>query len=420
MRDPATGDVEIEVDCAPGVQVHLSEVVVEGNERTRTAFILARIEMKAGDLYDRRLERKAFRELYGTGIFDSVRIELVGAGPERVLRVAVEETETLSISAEVGYGAFERARLSVAVTEENLFGTGRTLSLEGKLAIKAKSVRFFLTDPWTFGKDYVLGLSTFYEARKNPSFDSKELGSGVNITHRYTPRFRNIYGYEYRFSDAHNISVEVPGEAIDEGNDAYVSALYLTSIYDSRDSVFLPTRGTWVRTRVEYAPEELASQLTFGRLDGRIARYDALGEQTLLAWTARAGVVLPIDSTDEIPLQERYFNGGQNSVRSFREGRLGPRDAGGHSIGGEGYTVLSVELRRKLLGNFTGALFVDAGNVSLGHEDFLDFADYRYGVGPGLRWLLPVGPLRLDWGINPNPRPDEPDWVLQFSVGVAF
>jgi outer membrane protein insertion porin family len=334
--------------------------------------------------------------------------------------VSVEESDTLSLSAEVGYGAFEQARVIVGVTEENIAGTGRSLRLEGKLAQKAESVRLFMTDPWTLGKENLLGVTTFYDLREEPSFDRKELGIGTNITRRQSQHFRNVYGYEYRNSDAKNININLPPADIEEGDNSYISELYLTNLYDSRDSVFLPTTGTWVRLRSEIAPKELASQLTFARVQGRIARYHPLSPMSLFAWTFQTGLIFPIQDTVDIPLQERFFNGGQNTVRSFRESELGPKDANGNPVGGETYTVASIELRRKLPWNFTGAVFLDAGNVSLQTADYLDFADFSFGVGPGLRWLLPIGPLRLDWGINPDPGPNEADWVVQFSVGVAF
>lgn len=418
--DRGTGDVTLDITVTPGPEVRIDDVVVSGNAHTRDGFILSRVSLEAGDRYSRRAVQESLDELYRTGIFSLVKIDLEGTGASRVLHVTVEETRTLSISTEVGYGAFEQARTMVRIQEDNLAGTGRSLAVEGKLAVKAESVSSYLTDPWTLGSENILGASVFYDLREEPSFDRKEVGGGVSLTRPHGRSWRNVYGYLLRFSDAKDIAVEIPGDAIDEGSNAYVSEVDWTSIYDSRDSPFLPTRGTWWRTRLEYAPKELASQLTYWRVTGRIARYHALDEKAVLAWSAQAGAIFPIDSTDEIPLQERFFNGGQNSVRSFREGRLGPTDANRNPIGGEGRTVLSIELRHALFSTFTGAVFADAGNVALRHQDFLRFSDFRYGVGPGIRWLLPIGPVRLDWGINPDRRPDEARWVVQFSVGVAF
>jgi outer membrane protein insertion porin family len=415
-----TGGVGVKVTLEPGPQVRISEVVIEGNQATRSRFIARQLGMAAGDLYSRSAERDAFSSLYATGLFNSVVIELEGSGNSRRLRVRVEEAQTRSISAEVGYGSFERARVMLSLSEANLFGTGRSLRLEAKLAERARGVRLVYTDPYTLDEGNVLGATLFTEERELVSFDSREMGTGVSLTSRYSEAFRNVYGYEYRLSESSNVAVSVPGIDNELQQDAYVSSLYLTNVYDTRNSFFLPREGTWYRLRTEVAPEILGSELHFVRLDGRVVRYHALDDRNFLAWTVRGGVIIPIGLTELIPLQERFFNGGQNTVRSFKEDELGPTDANGTKIGGEAYSVMSVEYRRDLIDALSAVLFADAGNVSLDHEDALEFADLRYGVGPGLRWLLPVGPVRLDWGINPNPRAEEADWTIQFTLGVAF
>jgi outer membrane protein assembly complex protein YaeT len=418
--DPQVGDVEVELALEPGPQVSILEIVVEGNEATRESFILSVLGMEAGELYRRSAERRAFRRLYATGLFKSISIDLLGDGAQRRLRVRVEEAETLSLSTEVGYGSFERARVLIALTQANLFGTGRSLQFEGKLAERARGANLVFTDPYTLDEDNVLGMTVFVEEREQVSFDSLEFGSGVSLTRHLTDNYRNVYGYEYRVSESSNVGVSIPSLDPELQEDAYISALYLTNVYDSRESFFLPRDGTWLRVRTEFAPEALGSDLNFVRLDGRVVRYHPFDDQNLLAWTVRGGVIFPMGGTSVIPLQERFYNGGQNTVRSFREDELGPTDANDTPVGGEAYSVFSLEYRRGLFGSLSAALFVDAGNVAFEHQDALRFADLRYGVGPGLRWMLPVGPLRLDWGINPNPRPNEADWALQFSLGVAF
>ncbi|MFT7669051.1 MAG: outer membrane protein insertion porin family [Planctomycetota bacterium] len=415
-----SGAVELVISITSGQKVYVSGIVVKGNERTRDSFILGRLGIAVGDLFHRGAERNAFSELYGSGLFDSVEINLQGEGPQRELHVTVEESETLSIYGEVGYGSFERARVLFGVSEDNLFGTGRSLRFEGKLAEYAREAHIFFTDPYTINSQNVLGVDSFVEERKLVSFDSLEYGVGFSLTRRLTDQYRNIYGYEYRISKAQSVEVEVPGLDDELQADANISALYLTNVYDSRDTFFLPREGSWFRLRSELAPPYLGSELEFVRLDGRLVSYLPIDEKDLLAWTIRLGTIAPTGETDAIPLQERFFNGGQNTVRSFKEDELGPTDANGKPIGGEAYSVLSLEYRHKLFGNFTGVLFADTGNVSLDYKDTLRFANLRYAYGPGLRWLLPVGPVRLDWGINPNPRAHEDDWVLQFSLGVAF
>ena len=114
----------------------------------------------------------------------------------------------------------------------------------------------------------------------------------------------------------------------------------------------------------------------------------------------------------------RYFNGGGTTVRSFSERDLGPQSASGDSLGGEFFTIFNTELTFPLVGALQGAVFVDAGNLT--SSDEIGLGEMRYAVGAGLRYKLPIGPLRLDYGLNPSPRADEARGAFHFSFGFAF
>ena len=114
----------------------------------------------------------------------------------------------------------------------------------------------------------------------------------------------------------------------------------------------------------------------------------------------------------------RFFNGGGTSVRSFAERELGPRDENGSPLGGDLLTVFNAELIFPLYGGLQGAIFADAG--SLKNRDISGSGDLRYAVGAGLRYKLPIGPLRLDYGVNPTRRDQEDFGAFHFSFGFAF
>jgi outer membrane translocation and assembly module TamA len=143
----------------------------------------------------------------------------------------------------------------------------------------------------------------------------------------------------------------------------------------------------------------------------------------LLEFGARTGMIRPLNGStgdvEAIPIDERFFNGGSNTVRSFGERELGPHDRHGFPIGGEFYTIFNVEYTFPIFGELQGAVFVDAGNL-LPDADNPSFSDMRYAVGAGLRYKLPIGPIRLDYGVNPDPRKDENIGALHFSFGFAF
>jgi outer membrane translocation and assembly module TamA len=89
-------------------------------------------------------------------------------------------------------------------------------------------------------------------------------------------------------------------------------------------------------------------------------------------------------------------------------------------LGGEAYSVFNLELRRRLWGRLEGAVFWDVGNVVPQAADFWDFTGYRQGIGLGIRYATPVGPIRVDGAVNPDPQDGEARGAVHFSLGVAF
>ena len=131
-------------------------------------------------------------------------------------------------------------------------------------------------------------------------------------------------------------------------------------------------------------------------------------------------MIVPIEDSNLIPIQERFFAGGENSVRSYRESQLGPKDANGQPIGGESVATASLEWRHEVTGPFQTAAFVDVGHVALDAQDLFDPQDIGVGIGLGFRYMLPIGPLRLDAAVNPDPDEFEEEWVIHFSIGMPF
>jgi outer membrane translocation and assembly module TamA len=131
----------------------------------------------------------------------------------------------------------------------------------------------------------------------------------------------------------------------------------------------------------------------------------------------------------DIPIQERFFLGGAQSVRSFTEDDLGPRtlveNAQGDLVptdspsGGEFYSLVNLEMRAQVFGPLEFAMFADGGNVIRFLSD-AGLEDYRFALGAGIRVLTPIGPLRVDAGLNPDPREDESRYAIFFAVGYPF
>ena len=413
--DETTGEVRIAVQITPGERVRVAHFRIQGNARTKDSAILGMIGIELGAVYDVEDVREAFRELYATGLFESVTLELEGTGPERTLVVDLVEARFVEIRLEGGWGSYEGPRFLIGIKENNFQGRGQVVELEGTLSLRAQALRLSWIDRDFLGTRFTSETSAFVEKREEPSFEYVRRGLGFFLRRELPHDWSTSFGYEYRPTNVTDDDVVSPLD-----DDTEVGALSAAFTLDDRDNILLPTRGRLGRARLEWADDWIGSDTEFLRGQLEYTHLLRIGDRSVLAASARTGVIAPIGNTDEIPVTERYFNGGESTVRSFKEDELLPSGASGDPQGGETATTLNLELRRAIGGNLTGAAFFDWGNVAEVVQDYFDFDGFRPGLGVGVRYLLPIGPVRLDLGYNPTANDDEDDFVLHFSVGFPF
>jgi outer membrane protein insertion porin family len=417
--DETSGAVRLAAEVTPGERVTIAHFRIEGNTRTKDAAVLGFLGLEKGTTYDSERVREAFRALYATGLFESVVLELEGTGPERTLAVTLVEARSVQIRLEPGWGSYEGPRVLLGIEENNFQGRGQILALEGTASLRSKGARIGWIDRDFLGSSFTSETTFYVEQREEPSYEFLRRGAGFFVRRTWTDKWSSSVGYEYRPTDVTDDSFNVPLPP-DLDSDSSVAALSTSATFDDRDNPLTPTRGSQANARLELADDGLGSDTEFLRAQLDLVHLFRIGKESQLVATARSGVIRPFGTTDVIPLPERFFNGGENSVRSYKEDELLPPGFDGEPQGGEAATTLNLEWRRQLADNLGLALFVDTGNVAPDAEDYLDFAGFRSGYGVGLRYLLPIGPVRLDLGINPDPEDDEDEMVLHFSVGFPF
>jgi outer membrane protein insertion porin family len=433
------GQVVLDASISSGLQVTIAAIEIRGNQRTRAGFIRKRIRLKSGDRYNLALQQQSFRDLYRTGIFAKVdfKLEKTEDPAKRVLVVVVEETPAKELFFEPGWGSYEKLRLRVGFQEKNLFGTGRIFRTQAGASLKARTLTGTLSDPFFLNTDIKADLTAFYSHREEPSFTREDLGLGLAFNKRLTDHILSSAEYVIRTTDVSDVD---RFEEQSEGVYNYAS-IKGQATYDTRNDIFFPTTGQRIFGAVEQADEFLGSGINLTRLTGGVRIFFDLTRSTVLGLRYTAGLLLPGRDDVTLPLSERFFNGGENTVRSFKEADLGPKDPSGESVGGYGRNVFNLELRQRLIGNLIGTVFFDYGNIAPNRSrqeqgkqtfdsrsdvisDTLDdfFKDFRPGVGFGLQYLLPVGPARADFAFNPDrdSTRDEDFFVFHFSVGTAF
>ncbi len=386
-------------------------VEIEGLDRLKPGFLKHRVAPLLGQPYSPTLIDEKYRELLRTGLFKSLRIDAVPKDHTILLRLVAEEARAREVGFSFGAGTYEGFSAGIRLSDRNLFGSGRPLRLDLEISQRTRRGELVWNDPWFLDARFLFRARAYVQTREEPGYAKNETGSRVDLGRLLGPDSDASL-----FAQLKHVSVTglgVPDSFL--GNPDYaVATLGITQSIDRRNSPTNPTKG-WILSGTLDA-NSVSGTSTFSRATGRFSAYQPLGNSLTLSLGARAGLLLP---ADDIPIDERFFLGGATSVRSFQERRMGPSDGAGHPVGGTAFTLLNAELSFPLPKSVEGVVFVDAGNLLPNSSD-ISFSDLRFGVGLGLRYRLPIGPLRLDAALNPDPRQGEPVGAFHFIFGTAF
>lgn len=409
------GRVPVALRVESGKLYRFDGVSVEGTDRLRPTFLVNRFQGLSGEVYSPEKTQEIFRELMQTGLFKQLKVNLRPVNEDELeITLKVEEAKAKELGFSLGYGTFEGGIFGVQAGDRNLFGNGRPLHASLEYSQRYIKGEILYEDPWFLESDYELQLKLSALSTDFDGYSKFEVGFRPELTRQITKSYKaSVFGL------ARQVSVTGMGiDLLELGPTSYLaSSVGLSQTLDTRDSALNPRSGLVFNSTLDYGSSVFGSQIEFVRTTARLSYYIPLTKKTLLAFGARGGVIKPLGG-EELPIDERFFNGGSRSVRSFAERELGPKDSNGFEIGGETFTIFNIEYVFPIYGDLLGATFVDAGSVGRRVKDGI--GDMRYGIGAGLRYNLPVGPLRLDYGYNPSPKADEAMGAFHFSFGFAF
>jgi outer membrane protein insertion porin family len=423
----AAGAVTVRLAATAGAAHRLGAITVRGAARTRDVFIRGRFrDLDPGAPLRRDGIDEGVRALYRTGLFRRVTATpTAGAAGATDLAVTVEETEQRRIEVGAGWGSWEQLRGRVAVADDNLFGRGLTGELATFASLKGWGASGGLLDRHHLGPDRSLGLDVRFEERQEPSFLRRETSTALTLRDVFRVPADPDARWDTRtvYDLSANQDLRVDGSIADAEQPWYVlSAIGTTLRRDSRErSIVDPEQGTLAQVGVRWSAEQLGSQVPYLEASARWTHHRRLTPRLTGALNLAGAVRDPADA-GTLPIGERYFLGGEDTVRSFAQDELGPRDANGDPIGGLSRAYGNVELRWRPLPDaprWELSGFYDVG--SLGQEAWVLDRPYGQGIGAGTRYVLPVGPIRLDAAYVLGERfGGEHPYALHLSAGFAF
>lgn len=427
-------DIEIEI-IENGV-VYVGTVDVEGNEATKKYVLTREVTLKSGDVFSAGKVRKSQQKMMNLGFLDDVQIDIAPAPePDKVdLNFDVVEGKPGMMTAGAAVSSVDGLYGELSLQHMNLFGRAQRLALTWSFGSRIMDYSLSWTTPWVDNKPVSLGLEAFNTRRYRPygssstAYRERRTGGRVRVAPRFDDdKYTLSFGYTleniqlYDIEDAYT-NLLSPGTSM-------TSSLTTEFIRDTRDYVWDPTSGSKNSIAFELAGGPLMGDVNIYKITlGSSYNYKLFEIADYpIVWSLanRVGFVDHYGATDSVPVYNRYFLGGQDTVRGYdNNGQIGPAD------GGNLYYVLNTEVRfplarerRKTL--VQGAFFFDMGN------DWKNFSDVSFetgtgtnqlkmGAGFGIRFTTPSFPIRLDWGYGFNHRAADTKNEFYFTIGNMF
>jgi outer membrane protein insertion porin family len=406
-------EAAVVLHVAAGAATTVDHVVISGLEATREAVVRRELALKEGEPLglDRVLESQ--KRLGSLGLFD--RVTITEMDPDSSLRRSVvvhaDEAPLTAVSYGVGYAEDELLRGSVEVTRRNLFGMDRRLSAFARASFRGFRLLGTYREPYLLGRKQELFVTAFREDEDRDTFDFIRQGVTVQTARQLSRSWSVILRETYEETRTFNTTEDCLtfGREFCPGTISGPSASF---VHDTRDDPLDPRRGHFLSTDGLFSHRWLGGN-TLVKGFVQAATYEALDASTLLAVSARLGLARTFGEEQLlVPKPDRFFAGGDYSLRGFGVDEVRPD-------GGNALVLGGLELRRHLAGAFWGAAFAESGNVYPLVSN-ISIHDLRYTAGLGLRYKSAVGPLRFDWGYKLDRRPGEKPYHLHFTIGHAF
>ena len=429
----------------PGRRVYVNRVNVAGNTRTQDEVIRREIRQMEGAYYDAEKINRSRDRLNRLGYFNEVNIETPGVSgtTDQVdVNVSVTEKSTGNVMLGAGFSSSEGLVLSGSVSQSNLFGTGNRLTAQ----INSGSVNTVYSLSYTNPYYTIDGISLGYDIYRRDvdassldnvaAYETSTYGAGMRFGLPVSERDFMTFGLTYEQTELTIdplTATQRYKDFIDDFGDGVSSADNDTVRVDTawsrntRNNFLFPTRGLFQRIAAEVGTP--AGSLQYYKLSLQHQQYFPLGKNFTLMLNGEIGYGDGL-SGKPLPFFKNFYAGGTSSVRGFRNGTLGPRDANGDALGGDQRLIANAEVFFPLPGlkddqSLRMSAFVDAGaafgpNDAQGLYSEFEVDDLRYSAGVALLWVSPLGPLKFSLARPLVKQDGDRTEVFQFTLGNVF
>lgn len=417
-QDPAARKVNLTLEITEGPEVFVERINISGNVRSQEKILRREIPMAEGDLFTSQKLDRARQRLVNLGYFETVRASTAPGSAKDKIAVNIEVTErpTGLFSLGGGFSSADGFLGLIDLSQRNFLGKGWEVSLRLRGGARTQQGVVSFTEPWLFDRPLSAGFDLFNSRRVFLDFTVDSLGGDFRLSHPFLEFWRAYLTYRLSRDKISDVSVLASSVLTNEEGSTVTSLIGGAVTRDTRDNVFATTKGGLLSLATDVAG--IGGDNRFLKTIGSVSYFHPVFWGTILSGRFEAGYGFGFGDQD-LPLFERFFLGGPNSIRGRKARQISPTDASGTRIGGTSEVLFNLEHIIPIGFGIRLATFFDAGNAYGFTKDF-DPTDIREAAGVGVRWQSPFGPIRLDWGYNLDRQKGESPAEFHFSVGSTF
>ncbi|MEW6009487.1 MAG: outer membrane protein assembly factor BamA [Candidatus Omnitrophota bacterium] len=435
-----TGKVDVNFNIVEDEISYVNLIKVKGNIKTKEVVIRRELRLKPGDRFDGTKLRRSKERLYNLGFFDEVDgidfdIEPTEDKNKSNLIVQVKETQTGAFSFGGGYSTVDQFVGFVEIEQKNFdwknfpyfTGAGQDLRVRASIGSISKNLDLSFTEPWMFDYPVSFGFDVYRRQRNRETdvgygYDEDRLGGDLRLGREFSDYWRSDTFYRIEKIEIGDIENSASADFKKEEGENNLSTWGLSATFDSRDNIFEPHKGLVFYNSFETTGGPFGGDKNFTKLWNSTSYFFPMPKDAVIMFKVQSGLENPFGDSDEVPIYERFFAGGANTIRGYRERKVGPIDTlTDDPIGGEALFVGNLEYQYPIWKYMRVVGFLDSGNVWRRVEDFAS-GNFKTGVGFGLRVKTPLGPFKLDYGfpLNVEPGEDKKEGRFHFSFSRGF
>lgn len=447
-NEPHTLDIAYEIQ--PGEPVNIGKILISGNLKTEDKVIRREMLINEGELYHGSRVHASEASIQRTGYFEKVTVTTQASKEPNTIDVLVEVTERSTGQFQVGAGfsSSESFIGTLQVSYDNFLGRGQYMAAQGTISKLRQLINLQFFDPYFLDSNWRFRISAFKYEYVYTDFTRDSYGGSLGFGYPFTRDL--ILDLTYTIEQVDVKTGSFGSKQRDLGSilkGGLTSSINATLTWDKRNNRLLPTKGFMLQGSIDFADEYLGSENEFIRFIGRGRAYYPIFWEVIFKVNLELGYIASWNAGGkEVPIFERFFVGGPNSVRGFERSSLGPTRSytsnivdptstlSNFQIGGNKELIFNAELEIPIVQamNISGVVFFDMGNsfnedqsLSLKADLFVKNPEeldsvLRTAMGFGFRWLSPMGLLRFEWGFPLHKKKTEDSMVFEFSIGNAF